>query len=210
MTEKEMQLFTLNKQEESMKASFLDFIFNVVSTIGIVTEKRRGSNEEIRQRESSRYLSDARRTRRRRWGRQVSSLKLKDAQNWNSPAKVGRCASRGCFEDEVDCFQPPYLSARSSLLFHRTISPSNKFCGYVYAFIRKLRIAGAVEGRSIGCRKSDDRRADSTFRTCLPTNFAPIVAKMITRDYHGNVGDELPFNSAGENIRIYSNALLSR
>jgi len=110
MTEKETHLFdALNKEEESMKASFLflDLTFNVVSTIGIVTEKKRGSKEEIRQRGTSRHLSDARRTRRRRWGRQVSSLKLKDAQNWNSPAKVGRCASRGCFEDEVDCFQPP-------------------------------------------------------------------------------------------------------
>lgn len=86
--------------------------------------EREREHEEARQRETSRHLSDARRTRKQRRGRQVSSLKLKDAQNWNSPAKVGRCASRGCFEDEVDCLEPLYLPRPALLSSLRAIPPS--------------------------------------------------------------------------------------
>jgi len=79
--------------------------------------------------------------------------------------------------------------ASSHLTFQPVLSPftrslfrgTNKFVD-VYTEITE---GDSARGRSIGCRKSDDEHADSTFREARTRspNFASVVVKTITRGY---------------------------
>lgn len=121
-------------------------------------------------RKASRYPSNARRTRRRRRGRQV-------ALNWKSPKLEFSCQSwmlclQGLFRRRSRLLPTTLPSCSSPLPPIARAIPrgTDKFMD-VYTEItggRRLRRRGG--GRSIGCCKSDDERADSTFREARNTS----------------------------------------
>jgi len=126
----------------------------------------------------------------------TSSLKLK-AQNWNSPAKVERYASRGCFEDEVDCFQPPYLPARS--LPSRVLSFVERINSWM--FIRKLQRAiphGAARS-AVANPMTNVLTRLSAKRECV----RQISRRWLWKRLRGVRRRGIEFDSASENARIY-------
>lgn len=172
---------------EEKKRSMKAFLLLSLSTLYRRPGKRRKRrneivHEEARQGETSRHPGNARRSRRRRRGRQV-------ALNWKSPKLEFSCQSWAL------CLQG--LFRRRSRLLPATLlfipppsrepsSGTDKFVD-VYTEItweRRLR-EHSGSCRSIGCRKSDDERADSTFRGARtrPPNPASLVAKTIKRGY---------------------------